>query len=218
MSQQPEPTKSTRNDTPLRRIFANYYERTSRSGEEQNFMTPLRREVVGQARGVVLEIGAGNGLNFTYYDPNITERVEAIEPNSTMLHYAQTRAEAAKVPVHLTQAPVENLPFMDNSFDSAVVTLVFCSVDDPLKGLNEVRRVLKPNGLLLMVEHVRAHNGFLVMLQNLITPLTRLMAGNCHWNRDTESTVRQADFKIEQKRDLRWFLMTGIVLRAVRKS
>ncbi len=216
MSEHTEPTTSTPNDTPSRRRFADYYERTSRSGNEQSFMTPLRKEVVGQARGVVLEIGAGNGLNFAYYDPHITERVEAIEPNGTMLGYARKRAEAARVPIHLTQSPVESLPFADETFDSAIVTLVFCSVDDPLKGLSEVRRVLKPNGSLLMVEHVRAHNGILVALQNTITPITRRVAGNCHWNRDTESTVVEAGFKIEQRRDTRWFLMTGVVLRAVR--
>jgi ubiquinone/menaquinone biosynthesis C-methylase UbiE len=216
MSQQPETTTSTQHDHPSRRLFANVYERTSSSGGERNFMNPLRREVVGQAHGVVLEIGAGNGLNFSFYDPKAVKRVEAIEPNSTMLRYARTRAEAARVPIHLTQASVEHLPFANESFDSAVVTLVFCSVDDPLRGLSEVRRVLKPNAPLLMVEHVRAKGGILVTLQNIITPITRLIDGNCHWNRNTESTVVQAGFRIEQRRDIRWFVMIGVVLRAVK--
>ena len=211
MSQQPE----TQNTSIARRFFATVYERTSRSDGEQNFMTPLRKEAVGQAHGVVLEIGAGNGLNFAFYDPTIVERVEAIEPNSTMLRYAGVRAEAARVPIHLTQAPVEKLPFADESFDSAVVTLVFCSVGDPLGGLTEVKRVLKPNGALLMVEHVHAHGAILATIQNIVTPMTRLVAGNCHWNRDTERTVKQAGFKIEQRRDIAWFPMTGVVLRAV---
>ncbi len=212
-----EPSKTaTANDPTSRRLFANFYEYTSRGGGEQDMMNRLRREVVTQAHGVVLEIGAGNGLNFAFYDSNTVERVEAIEPSGAMLRYARTRAEAARVPISLTQASVENLPFADESFDSTVVTLVFCSVDDPLKGLSEVRRVLKPNGSLLMVEHVRAHNGILVTLQNMITPLTRRLADNCHWNRDTASTVSQAGFKIEQRRDLQWFLMPGIVLRAAK--
>lgn len=214
MSQQPETTTSTPIDPTSRRLFANFYERTSRSGGEKSFMNPLRREVVGQAHGVVLEIGAGNGLNFAFYNPKIVERVEAIEPNGTMLRYARTRAEAARVPIHLTQSSVEGLPFTDESFDSVVVTLVFCSVDDPLRGLSEVRRVLKPNGSLLMVEHVRAHGGIMVTMQNIVTPITRLVAGNCHWNCDTERTVIQAGFTIEQRRDIAWFMMTGIVLQA----
>ena len=179
-------------------------------------MNPLRKEVTDQARGVVLEIGAGNGLNFAFYDPTTVERVEATEPDSAMLRYARERAAAARVPVNLTQAPVENLPLADESFDSAVVTLVFCSVSDPARGLSEIRRVLKPGGALLMVEHVRAHGAIAVAMQNIITPINRMIAGNCHWNRDTEKTVRAAGFQIEQRRDIAGFVLPFVVLRAVK--
>ncbi len=179
-------------------------------------MNPLRKEVIDQARGVVLEIGAGNGLNFAFYDPGRVERVEAIEPDSAMLRFARERAAQARVPVNLTQAPVENLPFADESFDSAVVTLVFCSVGDPGRGLSEVRRVLKPGGSLLMVEHVRARGAIAATLQTIITPITKLVAGNCHWNRNTEKTVSEAGFQIEQRRDMGGFMMPVVVLRAVK--
>ena len=175
-------------------------------------MNPLRKEVTGQARGLVLEIGAGNGLNFAFYDPDTVERVEATEPDSAMLGYARERAAAARVPVNLTQAPVENLPFADESFDSAVVTLVFCSVGDPLRGLREVRRVLKPGGSLLMVEHVRAYGAIAATIQNIITPINRLVAGNCHWNRDTEKTVIEAGFQLEQRRDIGGVIVPIILL------
>src|SRR5579859_1026917 len=154
MSQQPETPTPTRNGHTSRRFFASFYERMSRSSGEQSFMNPLRKETIDQARGQVLEIGAGNGLNFAFYEPGKVERVEATEPDSAMLRFARERAAKARVPVNLTQSPVENLPFGDESFDSAVVTLVFCSVGDPLRGLSEVRRVLKPGSPLLMVEHV----------------------------------------------------------------
>ncbi len=216
MSQQPETTTSTQNGHTSRRFFANYYERSSRSGGGESFLNPLRKEVTGLARGLVLEIGAGNGLNFAFYHPDTVERVEATEPDSVMLGFARERAAAARVPVNLVQAAVENLPFADESFDSVVVTLVFCSVSDPLRGLSEVRRVLKPGGALLMVEHVRARGAFAATMQNIVTPITRLVAGNCHWNRDTEQTVLEAGFKIEQRRDIRWFLMPFVVLHAVR--
>jgi ubiquinone/menaquinone biosynthesis C-methylase UbiE len=216
MSQQPETTMPMQNDHTLRRCFAHFYERMSRCGGEQSFLNPLREEVVGQAHGLVLEIGAGNGLNFAFYDPDAVERVEATEPSSTMLSYARPRAAAARVSVNLTQAPVESLPFADESFDSAVVTLVFCSVGDPLRGLGEVRRVLKPGGALLMVEHVRAHGAIIAIMQNIVTPITRLLVGNCHWNRDTERTVKQAGFKIEQRRNIVWFVMPFVVLRAAK--
>ncbi len=217
MSQQPETTTAAQSGHTSHRFFASFYERMSRSSKEQSFMNPLRKEAIDQARGVVLEIGAGNGLNFAFYDPDRVERVEATEPDSVMLGYARERAAQARVPVNLTQAPVENLPFADETFDSAVVTLVFCSVNDPLRGLREVQRVLKSGGLLLMVEHVRAHGAITATMQNIITPINRLIAGNCHWNRDTEKTVSEAGFQIEQRRDIEGFLLPMVILQ-VRKA
>jgi len=216
MSQQPETATPAQSGHTSHRFFANFYERMSRSRAEQSFIDPLRKEVTGQARGLVLEIGAGNGLNFAFYDPDTIERVEAIEPDSAMLRNARERVAAARVPVNLTQAPVESLPFADESFDSAVVTLVFCSVGDPLRGLSEVRRVLKPGGELLMVEHVRAHGAIAATMQNIMTPVTRKVAGNCHWNRNTEKTVIEAGFRVDQRRDTGGFLMPIIVLRVVK--
>lgn len=195
------------------RFFAASYERISRSGPENKFMQPLREEVVGQARGVVLEVGAGNGLNFAFYDPQHVERVEAVEPDSAMLRFARKRVSAARVPIAITQTPVERLPFADDAFDSALCTLVFCSVDDPLLGLQEIRRVLKPGALLLMVEHVRARGRVKSAFQNMTTPFTRLLAGNCHWNRDTERTVYAAGFQALERRDLDMGLLPVVVLK-----
>ncbi len=197
-------------------IFAAMYERFSRSGPEKSFMWPLRKETIAQAQGIVLEIGAGTGLNFALYDPEHVERVEAVEPDTAMLRYARERLKTARVPITLTQAPAEALPFADETFDSAVATLVFCSVTDPLRGLSEIRRVLKPGGSLLLVEHVRAQGAFARRLQDIITPVTKRMAGNCHWNRDTARSVINADFQIQDKRDIAGLLQPMIVLRARR--
>ena len=216
MSQHIETPTAAKDGHTSHRFFARYYERLSRSSSEQNFINPLRREVVDQARGVVLEIGAGNGLNFVLYDPARVERVEAIEPDSAMLVYARERAAKARVPVNLIQAPVEHLPFADETFDSALVTLVFCSVNDPLRGLQEVRRVLKPGGPLLMVEHVKAQGAVAATIQNIVTPINKRIAGNCHWNRETEKTVIEAGFQIEQRRDAGGSVVPIVVLRAVR--
>ena len=142
MNQQPETPTPPRRGYPSHPSFARGYERDSHDSARERFMEPLRREVVGLARGRVLEIGAGNGLNFAFYAPEQVESVEATEPDNTMLGYARPRAQAARVPIHLVQAAAEHLPFEDESFDSAVVTLVFCSVDDPPRGLSEVQRVL----------------------------------------------------------------------------
>lgn len=216
MSLQPETPTPAKNGLTSHRRFANYYERTSNSREEESFMKPLRQEVTDLARGHVLEIGAGNGLNFAFYHPDQVESVEAIEPDSVMLEHARKRAEAARVPVHLVQTPAEYLPFGDESFDSVIATLVFCSVSNPPRGLSEVQRVLKPGGALLMVEHVRARGAIAAALQNIITPINRRLAGNCHWNRDTERAVIDAGFTIEQRRDIKGFVLPFVVLRAVK--
>jgi ubiquinone/menaquinone biosynthesis C-methylase UbiE len=197
-------------------IFAAMYERFSRSGPEKSFMWPLRKEIIAHAQGIVLEIGAGTGLNFALYDPERVERVEAVEPDTAMMRYARERLKTARVPITLTQAPAEALPFADETFDSAVATIVFCSVTDPVRGFSEIRRVLKPAGTLLLVEHVRARGAFARRLQDIITPVTKRMAGNCHWNRDTARSVINADFQIEDKRDIKGMLQPMIVLRARR--
>ncbi len=198
------------------RFFANFYERTSRRESERRFMEPLRKEIVDAARGVVLEVGAGNGLNFAFYDPAQVTRVEAVEPDSAMLGYARTRLETARVPITLTQAPAEALPFPDATFDCALATMVFCSVTDPQRGFAEIKRVLKPGGTLLLVEHVRARGAFTATIQNMITPITTRLTGNCHWNRDTAATVAASGFQVTHCRNLEGGLMPMILLHASR--
>src|SRR6266566_2794615 len=132
---------------------------------------PLRREIVGQAQGVVLEVGAGGGQNFPFYDPSRVVRMEAVEPDEAMLVVARRALSAVPIPITLTRAPVEALPFPDAQFDSVVVTLVFCSVQDPERGLREVGRVLKPGGTLLLLEHVRAHGKMVAWVQDALVPV-----------------------------------------------
>ncbi len=214
---QTTPDNDQKRGATAHRLFAAYYERVSRSRAERDFMEPLRKEIAGQASGVVLEIGAGNGLNFAFYDPSLVERVEAIEPDTAMLRYARERIAITKVPITLTQTPVEVLPFADETFDCVIATLVFCSVSDPAGGLREIWRVLKPGGKLLLLEHVRSQGTIAGLIQDILVPVTTRIAGNCHWNRNTERTVAEAGFEIEYRRALGGVLVPMVMLRALRR-
>jgi ubiquinone/menaquinone biosynthesis C-methylase UbiE len=179
---------------------------------------PLRREIIGQAQGVVLEVGAGGSQNFPFYDTARIERVEAVEPDGAMLVKARRALSIAPVPITLTSAPVESLPFPDGQFDSAVATLVFCSVQDPGRGLREIWRVLKPGGTLVLLEHVRAEEPLIAWVQSALVPLSTRCMGHCHWNRDTLSTVLHTGFQTTQVRQLSGGLQPILLISARRPS
>ncbi len=178
--------------------FAAFYEWFAESSQQRRLLDPLREKTAGAASGVVLEVGAGTGLNFSWYQPTRVERVEAVEPDSAMLAHARLRTEGAPVPIVLTQASVEALPWASSTFDSAVVTLVLCSVHDPARALAEIKRVLKPQGMLFVFEHVRSSQGFLAHMQAALVPVTTRLFGNCHWNRDAARAVSEAGFQVTQ--------------------
>ncbi|QBD75743.1 class I SAM-dependent methyltransferase [Ktedonosporobacter rubrisoli] len=195
-------------------IVSKLYERLANRGAMQSVLTPLRQEVVGQARGRVLEIGVGPGLNFPFYNPEHVDQVDAVEPDETMLRYAHERAEKAHVPITLLQTAAEVLPFTSETFDSAVATLVFCSVFDPARVFREIRRVLKPDGKLLLIEHVRATGHITASIQDFLVPVTTCLSGNCHWNRDTLRTLSESGFSIEEVREHRSGLLPIVSVQA----
>ncbi len=149
--------------------------------------------LTGGARGLVLDIGCGTGRNLPLYASGV--RVVGIERDRHVLRRARRRAP--QVPLVLGRA--ESLPFRDDVFDTVVSGLVFCSVDEPGQGLTEVRRVLRPEGELRMMEHVRALNRLHSKTQDLIQPFWTWFTGGCRPNRDTESNVSAAGFEIDEE-------------------
>ncbi len=176
--------------------FASLYDRMQASAE-RSYMRRVREEIAGGARGRVLEVGAGTGASFRYYNDH-AEEVVATEPDPFMLERARRRAENLGRSIELRQAAAEELPFEDGSFDTVVSTTVMCTVTDPARALSEVRRVLKPSGELRIYEHVRYDHAFGAFWQDLATPVWRWFAAGCHPNRDIVSLVREAGFEFER--------------------
>jgi ubiquinone/menaquinone biosynthesis C-methylase UbiE len=141
--------------------------------------------------GVVLEIGAGTGANLRHYAA--ATRVVALEPDPSMAKRLPAKIAEATVPVEFVTGRAEEIPFPDASFDAVVSTLVLCSVADPPAVLAEVDRVLKPEGRLVLLEHVRG-TGRTARWQDRLTGVHRKLAGNCHLNRDTRAALDAAGF------------------------
>jgi ubiquinone/menaquinone biosynthesis C-methylase UbiE len=178
------------------RWFAFLYDGLQASAE-RSYMRRVREEIVGGARGRVLEVGAGTGASFPFYNDHADEII-ATEPDPFMLERARRRAEEVDRAIELRQAWAEELPFTDGSFDTVVSTVVMCSVAEPARALSEVRRVLKPSGELRMYEHVRYDYAFGAFWQDLATPFWRWFTAGCHPNRDIPRLVREAGFEFKR--------------------
>ncbi|MEO6773368.1 MAG: class I SAM-dependent methyltransferase [Kofleriaceae bacterium] len=157
-----------------------------------------RRRWIPRAHGDVLELGVGSGLNLAFYDPARVARVTGIDPSQPLLVRAATRAASAPVPVSLVEGSAEQLPFDARSFDSAVVTYALCSVGDPARTLAEVRRVLRPGGELVFVEHGLAPEARTRRWQHALTPIWRRIAGGCRLDRDVGAILREAGYQLDE--------------------
>jgi SAM-dependent methyltransferase len=158
---------------------------------EEGGLGELRHTLLGELEGDVLEIGAGTGASLPHYER--ASHVVALEPDPSMAKRLPTKVAAARVPVDVVAGSAESVPFPDESFDAVVSTFMLCSVADPTAVLTEARRVLKPAGKLILLEHVRG-KGRTGRWQERLTPLHRRIAGNCHLNRDTLAAVASAGF------------------------
>ncbi len=159
------------------------------------FFGNWRSRLLQGVHGLVLEVGAGRGPNLDHYPPDA--RVIATEFDEATIALAQPRSIGH---IRLAAADIEHMAFPDNTFDAVTATLVFCSVERPVVGLQEVRRVLKPGGQLRLIEHVRSRHQWLGQLQDKFNARWYVWAEGCNLNRDTEANVRQAGFELQAVR------------------
>jgi ubiquinone/menaquinone biosynthesis C-methylase UbiE len=190
------------------RIFALVYNPFLWLGEIAG-MRRLRRTLLDSARGKVVEIGAGTGLNVEHYPDNVDDLV-LTEPDAAMRRRLTRNLQRKGRVARIVDAPAERLPFADASVDTVVSTLVLCTVPDPERTLGEIARVLRPGGQLLFVEHVRAGSRFLAACQDGLVRPWRAFAGGCYCNRPTAELMRASGFIVAAE-DSVWRAMPAIV-------
>lgn len=167
-----------------------------------------RKEIFEHIEGDILEVGVGTGSNFAYYPSDAC--VVGIDFSPKMLKKATTKIAQSNAKITLKEMDAQQMNFPDNTFNAVVSSCVFCSVPDPIKGLKEIRRVVKPGGTIIMLEHMRSENAFVGRVLDLINPLTvRLIGANV--NRNTMKNIEEAGLMVKHQQ----FLMTSIMRKLI---
>ncbi|HJV80415.1 class I SAM-dependent methyltransferase [Noviherbaspirillum sp.] len=165
-----------------------------------------RHQLIPLAKGRVLEIGIGTGLNLEHYDRAQVQTIIGLDPGVEMHPLARKRARSAGIPVELVGLSAERIPFEAESFDTVLVTYSLCTIPDPVAALKEMRRVLKRGGKLVFCEHGLAPEPSIQAWQHRLTPLWSKIAGGCHLDRDIPALLREAGF---QSRDMQTVYLPG---------
>ena len=181
-------------DATWGRLFSALYDRGMASTEEAG-LRELRRQLLAGASGRVIELGAGTGANLELYPEAVAGLVLA-EPDPHMAKRLRQKLAASGRGAEVVEAPAERLPFEDACFDTAVATLVFCTIPDPEAALAEAARVLKPGGRLLFLEHVRSRDPRLARWQDRWERPWRFLGDGCHCNRDTVATIAASGLEL----------------------
>ena len=190
-------------DSINRPLFARFWLWVS-PGMERGGMAKHRDDLLAGLSGRVIELGAGNGLNFGHYPPEVTQ-VVAVEPNPHLRRVAADAASRAPVPVEVTDGTADRLPAADADFDAGVTSLVLCSVPDQPAALRELYRVIRPGGELRFLEHVQATTPGLRRLQRALdATFWPIICGGDHLGRDTAAEIERAGFRTERLDRLRF--------------
>lgn len=166
---------------------------------EDNSLKRERAYFVSMAWGHVLEIGAGTGANLPFYDFGRIDKLTLTDMEIGKFLDEKVYRLPAREKIRMRRSSVENLPFSDEAFDTVVFTLVFCSVPDVERGLSEIRRVLKPGGRVVFIEHVLSDREPAKTVLNALTPVWKRVAKGCHLNRETEDAIRESGFEILER-------------------
>ena len=183
------------------RWFAMTYDRQMVRVEKSG-LGALRRGLLAAAAGHVLEIGGGTGANLAIYGPGV-ESLTITEPETPMVRRLERRVREQASMAKVLRSPAEDLPFDDDTFDVAVSTLVLCGVNDQSRALRQLRRVLRPGGQLLFIEHVRSGDARLARRQDRMNPVNRLLVC-CDCNRPTLTSIQEAGFTVTEVEHLTW--------------
>lgn len=169
-----------------------------------------RIDLMKELRGDVLEIGVGTGKNIEYYPEDIN--ITAIDFSEKMLEKAKNKAEKFNKNVKLLQMDAQDMQFPDNTFDIVFTTCVFCSVPDPIKGLREMRRVCKPNGKIIMIEHMRSEKAVIGLIMDILNPIVVNTYG-ANINRRTVENIYKSGFSHVNVKNLRYDIVKKIVIK-----
>jgi ubiquinone/menaquinone biosynthesis C-methylase UbiE len=190
-----QPAPSSEQDAVHHPRFARLYERFSVQADARGGAAH-RDRLLSAIRGRVVEVGAGNGLNFAHYPDSVSE-VVAVEPEPYLRERAEQEAANAPVAVRVVPGVADALPLEDGSFDAGVASLVLCTVPDQERALAELYRVIRPGGELRFYEHVRSHGPLTGRVQQAADLIWPHVAGGCHMARDTASAIERAGFAID---------------------